>query len=158
MSVVADLEAWTKWLIAKFHHNDLPPPPVVGQGPITVSPLNAAAPAVHVDPAATAAIVDAIQNGRLPAPVSTPTPAPQIPPKENNMTSTDPRTTADIVAECGKLAQSIHDLQAKQAAGDGSVGPQLTKDSQQLDHDERELAKRHAAGDTAAVFKNPFAR
>lgn len=74
------------------------------------------------------------------------------------MSNTDPRSTVDVIAECDKLAQSIHDLQAKQAKGDGSVGPQLTADSQQLDHDVRELAKRHAAGDASAVWKNPFAR
>lgn len=74
------------------------------------------------------------------------------------VSNTDPRSTADIVTECGSLAKEIHDLKAKQATGDGSVGPKLTADSQQLDHDERELAKRHAAGDASAVFKNPYAR
>lgn len=80
------------------------------------------------------------------------------PSQEKAVSNSDPRSTADIVAECNSLAPKIHDLQVKIAAGDGSGGPQLTEDSQQLDHDVRELAKRHAAGDASAVWKNPFAR
>lgn len=70
----------------------------------------------------------------------------------------DTRSTSVIVAECGTLAQDIHDRQQKLAQGDGSVEPELTNEMYQLAHDEGILSVRHAKGDTAAVFKNPFAR
>lgn len=72
--------------------------------------------------------------------------------------STDSRSTADIVAECNKLAEEIHTLEQEQSQGKPIDARRLTECHQEQAHNELELKRRFDAGDKTAVFKSPYAR
>lgn len=84
MSVKATLEAWLHFIATKFHHNDLPEPPLPGQGSLVLTPVNAAAPTVHLDSGAVSDAAATLMDARVNAPQSSgsTTSAAAIPPKQ----------------------------------------------------------------------------